>query len=124
MFINHEAFEETVPCETIRKGNIWFLQHPEEHTVYVFLPEDKWELGERRSFQFKSLTATDHASISVLGHDGQVLEYNPDVDPAPSYKNNDRGMEISVMRAQRIYNDRQWPNPLVVKLEGVEFINF
>jgi len=49
------------------------------------------------------------------------LEYQPEKDPSPSINTKDGGIEISVMRAQRIYNDRKWPNPLVVKLEGVEF---
>ena len=47
------------------------------------------------------------------------MEYNPETDPSPMLKSKDNGIEISVMRAQRIYNDRKWPNPIVVKLEGV-----
>jgi alpha-L-fucosidase len=49
-----------------------------------------------------------------------VLEYNPEVDPQPTIKNTKEGLELSVMRAQRIYNDRKWPNPIVIKLENVE----
>ena len=30
------------------------------------------------------------------------------------------GLEVSVVRAQRIYNNHRWPNPIVVKLEHVE----
>jgi alpha-L-fucosidase len=61
--------------------------------------------------------------ISVLGHSGKVLEYNPETDPSPSIINKGDGVEISVMRAQRIYNDRKWPNPIVVKIEEIEFLN-
>ena len=35
-------------------------------------------------------------------------------------KQTDEGLEISVVRAQRIYNNHQWPNPIVVKLENIE----
>jgi alpha-L-fucosidase len=121
MFINREAFEHTAPLNTIREGNIWYLRHREEQTVYAFLLEENWKLGERRSFQLQSLRANEHSSISVLGHEGKVLEYNPEVDPSPSLRSKDGGIEISVMRAQRIYNDRKWPNPIVVKLEGIDF---
>ena len=121
MFINHEAFEQTVACEIIREGNIWFLQRRDEPTVYAFLLEEEWQHGERRSFRIESLQAADDAKIAVLGHSGKVLEYNPDVDPAPTINNSNGGIEITVMRAQRIYNDRMWPNPLVIKLEGVAY---
>ena len=49
-----------------------------------------------------------------------MLEDNPEVDPKPTVKNVNEGIEISVMRAHRIYNDRKWPNPIVVKLENVK----
>lgn len=122
MFINGEAFEQTVPHQPIRDGNIWFLRHRENSTLYAFITEDHWKMGERKTFQLRSLQLTDNTNISVLGHNGKVLEYNPETDPSPSIINKDDGVEISVMRAQRIYNDRQWPNPIVVKIEGIEFL--
>ena len=121
MFINQEAFEQTEPLPVTREGNIWFLRHREDATVYAFLVEENWKLGERRTFQLKSIQAGENSKISVLGHKGKVLEYNPDVDPAPTLISKADGIEISVMRAQRIYNDRKWPNPIVVKIEGVVF---
>ena len=122
MFINAEAFKETIPCQIIREDNIWFLKHKEKQTVYAFLVEDNWKFGERRTFQIKSLRATYNTQISVLGHNGKVLEYNPEVYPAPTISNKANFIEISIMRAQRIYNDKEWPNPIVVKLEGIEFL--
>ncbi len=120
MFMNKEAFEQTAPHQTTREGDIWFLKHKEKQTVYAFIIEDNWKLGERRTFQIRSLQATDSTKITVLGHNGKVLEYNPEADPAPTITNKNDGMEISVMRAQRIYNDRQWSNPIVVKFERIE----
>ncbi len=121
MFINQEAFEQTTPHQTTREGNIWFLKHKEKQTVYAFIIEENWKLGERLTFQIESIKARENSKISVLGHNGKVLEYQPDVDPSPTIQSKTEGIEISVMRAQRIYNDRQWPNPIVVKLEGVDF---
>ncbi|PKQ44176.1 alpha-L-fucosidase [Confluentibacter flavum] len=121
MFINQEAFEDTVPFKVTNASNIWFMKKRNENTVYVFLEEEDWVLGERKIFNLKSLKANENTKISVLGHNSLVLEYNPNVDPKPIVKNTDDGIGISVMRAQRIYNDRKWPNPIVVKLENIDF---
>lgn len=123
MFINKEAFEHTVPLQITHENNIWFLKSKDNPIVYAFILDDNWQLGERRTYTMKSFKATDNSKISVLGHNGQVLEYNPKVNPEPTIKNKDGGIEISVMRAQRIYNDKKWPNPIVVKIEGIELVN-
>jgi alpha-L-fucosidase len=119
MFINQEAFENTVPHQPVREDNLWFLRGEEGNTAYVFILEDNWEYGESKTFQIQSLKATDKSKISVLGHNGKVLEYQPKVDPSPKFRNTASGMEITVMRAQRIYNERQWNNPVVVKIEEI-----
>ena len=121
MFINNEAFHNTVPFKVTNESNIWFMRKREENTVYAFIIEENWKFGERKNFNIKSLRANDGTKISVLGHNGIVLEYNPQVNPEPTVKNTQEGIEISVMRAHRIYNDRKWPNPIVVKLENVDF---
>jgi len=51
---------------------------------------------------------------------GIEVEYMPDTDGKAYYIKADEGLDISVVRAQRIYNIHQWPNPIVVKLENVE----
>ena len=121
MFINREAFAGTIPFKTTNESSMWFMRKPDENTVYVFLIEDDWGFGERKQFNISTLKSTKNTKVSVLGQNSLVLEYSPDVDPSPSIKNTVDGVEISVMRAQRIYNDRKWPNPIVVKLENVEF---
>ena len=123
MFINQEAFENTVPFEVTNESGIWFLKKKDENTIYAFILEKDWIFGERKTFKIKSLKANKDAKISVLGHNSIVLEYNPQVDPGPKVKNTNEGIEISVMRAQRIYNDRKWPNAMVVKLKNVELNN-
>ena len=120
MFINQEAFENTIPHQPVHEDILWFLMGDQGKTAYVFVLEDNWKYGERKTFSIKSLRATDRTKISVLGHNGKVLEYQADVDPAPSFEENINGLDINIMRAQRIYNDRRWKNPLVVKIEGIE----
>ena len=120
MFINQEAFENTVPNQPVREDNLWFLKGDQGKTAYVFILEDNWKYGTSKTFFIQSFKATDKTKISVLGHNGMVLEYQPKIDPSPIFRNTRNGIEITVMRAQRIYNDRQWKNPIVVKIEEIE----
>jgi alpha-L-fucosidase len=70
---------------------------------------------------FNTFLPEGDMKVEVLGHNGKVLEYEPDIDSSPKIKSGENGTEVSVMRAQRIYNDRQWPNPLTLKISGVAF---
>jgi alpha-L-fucosidase len=123
MFINHEAIYNIKSCPRIREGELWFTHSSEENAVYVFIThKDYWKLGERREFSIKSLRATEDTKISVLGQNDRVVEYQPGEHPLSRFMQRDDHVVISVVRAQRIYNDRKWPNPIVVKLENIEFV--
>ena len=122
MFVNRRAIWDIRPCPTMREGDLWFTRSKDGETVYVFLTgQEDWSLGERRTFEIRSLRATPDTGISVLGHNGRVLEYNPDATPEPRYSQEDGALTLSVVRAQRLYNNRQYPNPVVVKLKNVTF---
>ena len=34
----------------------------------------------------------------------------------PRWTQDDKGLYVSAVNAQRIYDDRKWPNPLVIKI--------
>lgn len=128
MFINAEAIHGIRPCPIFREGDLWFTQSKDSKdskdskAVYVFLTKQPdWKRGDRKEFVVKSLAATPEARISVLGQNDLVVEYNPKIVPTSRLRRTAEGLEISVVRAQRVYNDHKWPNPVVVKLEGVEF---
>lgn len=121
MFVNDESIHGIRPCPQMREGNLWFTRKGD--TVYVFLTgEEDWSLGDRREFEIKSLRATAETKISVLGQNSKVLEYHPEANPEPRFSQNGEVLEIAVVRAQRLYNNRKWPNPVVVKLTNVEFV--
>ncbi|SHG44802.1 alpha-L-fucosidase [Flavobacterium fluvii] len=123
-FINQEALENTVACPVIKEGTNWFLKNEKDNSLYVFLTESNWKYKERKTIQLKSLKANSNAKILLLGHNGKVLEYITKANPEPTIiSKGDEGIEISVMNAQRIYDGSNWPNPLVVKLDNVEFKN-
>ncbi|MCL5129823.1 alpha-L-fucosidase [Algibacter sp. L4_22] len=124
MFVNNEAVKDvrTVP-NIIKDGDLWFTKAKDENTAYVFITNQKnWFKGFRRNFMLKNIKATKSSEISVLGQNDLVVEYWPENTPTTRYIQHDKLLEISVSKAQRLYNDKIWPNPIVVKITNVEFI--
>jgi len=117
LFINREAVYEIRPWNVIREGDVWFTRANDTDTVYAILTKvPDWKKGQRKEFTLKSVRATDRSTVSVLGQSGRVLEYNPKANPETRWTQEDDGLHVSVMRAQRIYNNTRWPNPLVLKI--------
>jgi len=120
-FINNEAIVNVRPWVLSNEGNIWFTASKDRKTLYAaIVHHDKWPRCERREFVLKSVLATENTKITVLGQNDLVCEYNPEVDPESRFEQKEEGLHISVMRAQRIYNNHEWPNPIVIKLENVK----
>ena len=121
-FINQEAIFNTRPWIVTNEGRIWFTKKKDENTVYAFLfGEENWQRGERREFLLHSVKATEQTKASILGMSGEIVEYNPNMrgKAYPRAEQKEDGLHLSVVRAQRIYNNHEWPYPLVVKLENV-----
>jgi alpha-L-fucosidase len=116
MFINSEAIYAVRPWKKIRDGNIWFTKKKDVNTVYAFITQENWEWGTKKTFVLKSVKATAQTDVSVLGQNDLILEYQPGVSPKTVWTQKDDGLHITVIRAQRIYNDRTWPNPVVLKI--------
>jgi alpha-L-fucosidase len=55
-----------------------------------------------------------------LGQSGELTEYTPDTDATTYFEQKDDGIHISCMRAQRIYNNHKWHNPVVLKITNAE----
>jgi len=121
MFVNGEAMYKVRPWHVIREGDIWFTKAKDDSALYAIITgEENWKRGVRKSFILKSARATEDTEISVLGHGGELVEYNPKADATPRFAQKGNQLHISVVRAQRLYNDQRWPNPVVVKLTHVE----
>lgn len=121
LFINGEAIYEIRPWHVIREGDIWFTKAKGTDTVYAFVTGIyDWKKGDRKSFALKSVRATDKTEIELLGQSGRVLEYSPSVNPKATWTQDADGLHISVMRAQRIYNNTKWPNPVVIKITNAK----
>jgi alpha-L-fucosidase len=122
MALWHFAFGESIhevrPWVVTNEGNVWFTRR--KNTLYVFLTKTSWTLGERKSFTVRSVRATKASKLTLLGTTGEVLEYRPTADPHPRFTQDERGLHLDVMMAQRIHDDRKWPHPIVLKLTEVE----
>ena len=119
--VNAVAVHNTRPWIVPREENIWFTKEKDIDTLYVFITRmPNWPRGSRRDFVLNSVQATDQTVIQILGHGGQFSEYQPDNDITPRFEQTENGLRISICRAQRLYNNHKWHNPVVVKLTHVK----
>jgi alpha-L-fucosidase len=120
-FVNKEAIENVRPWVVVNEENIWFTASKDRKTVYAVITGiPDWKFGSRKEFVLSSIKATPETKISVLGQNSKVVEYQLDNNPESRFTQQADGLHISVVRAQRIYNNYKWPNPITVKLENVE----
>jgi alpha-L-fucosidase len=116
MYVNQEAVYHICPWYLIREGNVWYTCASGKDTVYAILTRVHWPKGQRMGFTLKQVRASADTEIEILGQSGKVLEYNPDVNPKARWTQDETGLHISAMRAQRLYNNSQWPNPVVIEI--------
>jgi len=120
-FVNREAIENVRQWVVVNEENIWFTASKDRKTVYAVITGiPDWKFGSRKEFVLSSIKATPETKISVLGQNSKVVEYQLDNNPESRFTQQADGLHISVVRAQRIYNNYKWPNPITVKLENVE----
>lgn len=121
MFVNSEAIYSVRPWVITNEGDIWFTKKKNEDTLYAMVDsEAPWPYGRWQDVVLHSVKATDKTDISVLGENGKVLEYQPAVNPKPTWEMKSDGLHIRAMRAQRLQDNRKWPNPVVLRITHVE----
>jgi alpha-L-fucosidase len=120
-FINQEAIVGVRPWIITNEENIWFTASKDKRTVYAVLTRiPNWAKGDRKEFVLGSVKATANTTISVLGQNDQVTEYANQLDVHSRFEQKEDGLHISVARAQRVYDNYKWPNPITVKITNVE----
>ncbi len=118
-FVNQEAVLDVEPWTVVNDGNIWYTQRKSDDgrsTVYAMITQPDWKWGARKEFLLASVRAGEHTQVYVLGQTGKVLEYRPGADVTARWEQKPDGLHVSAVRAQRLYNDRAWPNPVVLKI--------
>ena len=73
--------------------------------------------GQWRDFVLKASRSTQ-STVSVLGQNGRVLEYQPQVNPQPTLKQEADGLHLHAMFTHRLQDNSRWPNPIVLKITG------
>jgi len=119
LFINGEAIYNTRRWAITNEGDSWFTKKKDEDTVYVFV-RSPWKYAAWRDLRLGSLKSTAKTSVSVLGQSGRVLEYQPNVTPETTWRQQADGLHIRAMRAQRTFTNNQDPNPVVLKITHVQ----
>ncbi|MBL8217487.1 MAG: alpha-L-fucosidase [Bryobacterales bacterium] len=121
MQVNQEAIYGVRPWVITNEQHIWFTKAKDADTVYaVVKQEPRWQRSTWRDFVLKSLRATDKTQVTVLGQNGRVLEYRPEVNPAPTWQQKDDGLHIRAMFTHRLQDNSKWPNPIVLKITNVK----
>jgi alpha-L-fucosidase len=98
------------------EGGVWFTSNGD--TVYAIVTDD-WKYAEPKTFTLKSVAMTDKSEVSVLGQTGEIVEYRPQISPRAKLEQTTEGLKITAWKAQRLYTNNQWPNPVVVKITNV-----
>jgi len=121
MFVNGESIYGVRPWVVTNENDVWFTKKKDEDTVYAFIKEkERWKYGEWKDITLRSVQATQRTQASVLGQNDRVLEYQPNVVPRTTWKQEPDRLHIRAMHVQRLYNDRKWPNPVVIKITNVK----
>ncbi|WP_319480486.1 alpha-L-fucosidase [uncultured Draconibacterium sp.] len=120
-FVNGEAIEATKPWIIPNEENIWYTWKPKEKTLYAILTKQaEWPRGERREFVLKSVNATENTEVEVLGQSGKRVEYMSETNATTLFEQEENGLHISCVHAQRLYNNHKWNYPLVLKITNAQ----
>jgi alpha-L-fucosidase len=120
MQVNQECIYGVRPWVITNEQDIWFTKAAHEDTVYAIVKQQpRWARGQWRDIVLKSVAAGARTQVSVLGQNGRVLEYSPQVNPAPTFHQESGGLHIHAMFTQRLQDNSRWPNPIVLKITDV-----
>jgi alpha-L-fucosidase len=121
MQVNQECIYNVRPWVITNEQNVWFTKAKGEDTVYAIVKhQPRWVRGQWKDITLQSVMATDQTRVTVLGQNDRVLEYRPEVNPAPSFKQQSDGLHIHAMFTHRLQDNSRWPNPIVLKLTNVK----
>lgn len=121
MQVNQECIYNVRPWVITNEQNIWYTKAKNEDTVYAIVKQQpRWVRGQWRDFVLKSVQATPRSVVSVLGQNGRVLEYRPEVNPQPTLKQEPDGLHIRAMFTHRLQDNSRWPNAIVLKITNVK----
>ncbi len=121
MQVNQECIYNVRPWVVTNEQNVWFTKAKNADTVYAIVKQDpRWVRGTWRDLVLQSVRATARTQVTVLGQNGRVLEYRPEVHPEPGFRQGADGLHIHAMFTLRLQDNSRWPNPIVLKITNVQ----
>ena len=126
MFVNDQAIHGIRPCVVAGDKDVYYTQSKDGKYVYAFLTQftsktpkansTQWGRQKRKEVLLKELVATDSTKITVLGQESRMEKFSDRIKIDTEFDQIDAGLNVSVVRAQRLYNNRSWPNAVVLRL--------
>ncbi len=87
MFVNSEAIYGVRPWVITNEGDVWFTKKKDSSALYAIVdPATPWKMGDWKDVVLHSVKATAKTEVSVLGANGEVLEYAPKVTPKTTFR--------------------------------------
>ena len=113
-FVNGESIHGVrtwrIPCE----GDVWFTAGREEGVVYAHVESDTpWPQRTRKEVSLFSVRAGERTTVQILGQADDLVDSE---GPAIEWRQEGDHLQIRAARMQRLYNNRGWPNPVVLKI--------
>ena len=124
-FVNGESIHHSRGFNITNEKDIWFTRSGQDSTtVFAFVPGgDAWKYGDRKEMIINCLQGSDKTKVSVLGYGSELVEYREGFDAKVYVQPTQMGLLVSAVNGQRLYTNNKWPNPIVLKIENVHFIN-
>ena len=135
MFVNDEAIHNVRPCKIAGNKDTYFTQSKDGKYIYAFLTRFTEEepgannqvwgrFSRKEDIVIKGLKINDQTKVTILGQDDRMERYS---ERHHDYLRIDQeqtaeGAKFSICRAQRLYNNRRWPNAIVLKIENGELV--
>ncbi|WP_372799313.1 alpha-L-fucosidase, partial [Pontiella sp.] len=133
MFVNDVAVRDIRPCSTVGGDPAYYTRSKDGKYVYAILTgftsddpgptETQWGRDQRKDFVLKELKATPQTTVRILGQEHRLDKFQKRIDIETRFENTPEGLKVSAVRAQRLYNNRRWPNAVVLQFTDVEFRN-
>ena len=124
-FVNGESVHNSRAFNITNEKDVWFTRSNQDSTtVYAFVPGgDAWKYGERKEMVFNCLQGSDKTKVSILGYGSELVEYKEGFDAKIYVQPTQVGLLVSAVNGQRLYTNNKWPNPIVLKIQNVHFID-
>ena len=118
-FANSESIYKVKPLPVIHEGNVWYTQSNDEKAIYAYVLRSS--ANDWKNIVLTLIQGSAQTKLRVLGYKSELVEYKKDFDAGIYVTPTPQGLLVSAVNGQRFYTNNQWPNAVVLKIEGATF---